>query len=298
MPSREKILQQQVTAALLEDVGVGDITSLAVVDDEATGVAEIVAKSDGIVCGLPLSEYTFLKVDPDIEFKALAAEGDPFHPGDRVALIMGRVRSILTGERTALNFLTHLSGIATLTNKMVVAAANDKVAILDTRKTIPGLRYMEKYAVATGGGENHRFGLYDMVLVKDNHIAAAGSVTEAIERVRDYLASDGFLQTFHTDPGAIDIEVEVESIEQLREALDGGIKRILLDNRSPETLAEMVRFTRNHPAGAEVKLEASGNITLANIAAVAKTGVDSISIGALTHSAPASDFSLKFLDDE
>jgi nicotinate-nucleotide pyrophosphorylase (carboxylating) len=298
MPSREKILQQQVTAALLEDVGVGDITSLAVVDGDATGVAEIVAKSDGIVCGLPLCEYTFLKVDPDIEFKALVSEGQPFHPGDRVALIMGRFRSILTGERTALNFLTHLSGIATLTNHMVAAAANDKVAILDTRKTIPGLRYMEKYAVATGGGENHRFGLYDMVLVKDNHIAAAGSVTAAIERVRNYLASDDFLQTFHTDPAAIEIEVEVENVDQLREALDGGIKRILLDNRLPENLKEMVRFTRGHPAGADVKLEASGNVTLGNIADVARTGVDYISIGALTHSAPASDFSLKFLDDE
>lgn len=298
MPSREKILQQQVTAALTEDVGVGDITSLAVVDDDITGVAEIVAKSEGVICGLPLCEYAFLKVDPDIEFKSLAPEGDPFHPGDRVALIMGRLRSILTGERTALNFLSHLSGIATLTHNMVVAAANDHVAILDTRKTIPGLRYMEKYAVATGGGENHRFGLYDMVLIKDNHIAAAGSVTTAVERVRDYLASDRFLQMFHTDPAAIAIEVEVESIGQLREALDGGVKRILLDNRSPENLKEMVRFTRDHPAGAEVKLEASGNITLDNIAAVAQTGVDYISIGALTHSAPASDFSLKFLDDE
>ncbi|NMC43250.1 MAG: hypothetical protein GYA46_04965, partial [candidate division Zixibacteria bacterium] len=128
--------------------------------------------------------------------------------------------------------------------------------------------------------------------------AAAGSVTEAIARVRDYLASDGFLQTFHTDPSAIDIEVEVESIEQLREALDGGIKRILLDNRSPEMLKEMVQYTRRHPAGADIKLEASGNVTLANIAEVARTGVDYISIGALTHSAPASDFSLKFLDDE
>lgn len=298
MPSREKILQQQVTAALLEDVGVGDITSLAVVDADVTGVAEILAKSEGIVCGLPLCEYSFLKVDPDIEFKALAADGDPFHPGDRVALIMGRLRSILTGERTALNFLTHLSGVASLTNRMVVAAANERVAVLDTRKTIPGLRYMEKYAVATGGGENHRFGLYDMVLIKDNHIAAAGSVTGAVARVRDYLASDDFLQTFHTDPGVIDIEVEVESIDQLREALDAGVKRILLDNRSPEALKEMVRFTRDHPAGADVKLEASGNVTLANIAAVAQTGVDYISIGALTHSAPASDFSLKFLDDE
>jgi nicotinate-nucleotide pyrophosphorylase (carboxylating) len=298
MPSREKILQQQVTAALMEDVGVGDITSLAIVDDDTTGVAEIVAKSEGVICGLPLCEYAFLKVDPDTEFKALVHDCDPFSPGDRVALIMGRLRSILTGERTALNFLAHLSGVATLTHKMVVAAANDKVAILDTRKTVPGLRYVEKYAVATGGGENHRFGLYDMVLIKDNHIAAAGSVTRAVELVRDYLASDRFLQTFHTDPAAIAIEVEVETIDQLREALDGGIKRILLDNRSPENLKEMVRFTRDHPLGADVKLEASGNVTLDNVASVAQTGVDYISIGAVTHSAPASDFSLKFLDDE
>ncbi len=298
MPSREKILQQQVHAALAEDVGAGDITSLAIVGEDITGVAEIIAKSDGIVCGLPLCEYTFLKVDPEIEFKALIAEGEPFHTGDRLALIMGRLRSILTGERAALNFLTHLSGIATLTGLMVKTAGNERVKILDTRKTIPGLRFIEKYAVATGGGENHRFGLYDMVLIKDNHIVAAGSITEAVRRVHDFLASDLFLQIFHTDPAHIAIEVEVETVAQLEEALACGVKRILLDNRSLDNLAEMVRITRGHPDGAEVKLEASGNVTRDNIAAVAATGVDYISVGALTHSAPAADFSLKFLEDE
>jgi nicotinate-nucleotide pyrophosphorylase (carboxylating) len=298
MPSREKILVQQVTTALQEDVGAGDITSLATIPEEMTGVAEIIAKSDGVICGLPLCEYTFLKVDPDIEFKPFLEEGQSFTKGDRVALVSGSHRSILIAERTALNFLMRLSGIATLTRRMVDAAGTDRVKILDTRKTTPGLRYVEKYAVATGGGENHRYGLYDMVLIKDNHIAAVGSVTEAVERVRGFLASDKFLKIFHTDPVGCEIEVEVEDIDQLREALDAGIKRILLDNRSPEHLTEMVQFTRGHPHGADVKLEASGNVTLATVREVAATGVDYISVGALTHSAPAADFSLKLLDDE
>jgi len=204
----------------------------------------------------------------------------------------------MIGERTALNFLMHLSGIATLTNKMVEAVGEAEVKILDTRKTTPGLRYIEKYAVATGGGENHRYGLYDMVLIKDNHLAAVGSVADTVQRVRDFLQSDKFLKIFHTDPASCDIEVEVEDSEQLQEALESGVKRILLDNRSPEHLAEMVRITRAHPQGANVKLEASGNVTLATVAEIAGTGVDYISIGALTHSAPASDFSLKLLDDE
>jgi nicotinate-nucleotide pyrophosphorylase (carboxylating) len=298
MPSREKILMQQVAGALQEDVGAGDVTSLATIPDHATGVAEIMAKSEGIVCGLPLCEFTFLKVDPQIEFQVLIEEGQRFSHGDRVALVSGGYRSILIAERTALNFLMHLSGIATLTNKMIEAAGNDKVRILDTRKTTPGLRYIEKYAVATGGGENHRYGLYDMVLIKDNHIAAAGSVTDAVKRVRDFLASDKFLKIFHTDPAGCDIEVEVENSDQLQEALDANIKRILLDNKSPEHLTEMVRMARSHPNGSDAKLEASGNVTLETVRAIAQTGVDYISAGALTHSAPASDFSLKLLDDE
>ncbi|MCP4565957.1 MAG: carboxylating nicotinate-nucleotide diphosphorylase [FCB group bacterium] len=298
MPSREKILQQQVSAALLEDVGAGDITSLASIDYELIGVAEITAKSDGVICGLPLCEYTFLKVDSGIEFKALFEEGQSFKAGDQVAMIMGRLRSILIAERTALNFLMRLSGVATLTHRMVMAAGNERVKILDTRKTTPGLRFMEKYAVATGGGENHRYGLYDMVLIKDNHIAAAGSVADAIGKIRDFLASDKFLKIFHTDPAGIEVEIEVESIDQLQEALDEGITRIMLDNKSPEHLAEMVSIVRERPRGNKIKLEASGNVTLDNIADIAASGVDFISVGALTHSAPASDFSLKLLEDE
>jgi nicotinate-nucleotide pyrophosphorylase (carboxylating) len=298
MPSREKILLHLVTEALQEDVGAGDITSLATVPDDLTGVAEIVAKSDCVICGLPICELTFLKVDPGIEFKPLAAEGQPVSPGDRVALVSGTYRSILIAERTALNFLMRLSGIATVTHKMVTAAGNDKVKILDTRKTTPGMRYVEKYAVATGGGENHRYGLYDMILIKDNHIAAVGSVTKAIERARHFLAGDKFLKIFHTEPSRCEIEVEVENIDQLKEALDANVKRILLDNRSPQHLAEMVRFARAHPNAADVKLEASGNVTLNTVHDVAQTGVDYISVGALTHSAPAADFSLKLLSDE
>jgi nicotinate-nucleotide pyrophosphorylase (carboxylating) len=298
MPSREKILLHLVTEALQEDVGAGDITSLATVADDLTGVAEIVAKSECVICGLPICELTFLKVDPGIEFKPLAAEGQPVSPGDRVALVSGAYRSILIAERTALNFLMRLSGIATVTHKMVTAAGNDKVKILDTRKTTPGMRYVEKYAVATGGGENHRYGLYDMVLIKDNHIAAVGSVTKAIERARHFLAGDKFLKIFHTEPSRCEIEIEVENLDQLKEALDANVKRILLDNRSPQHLAEMVRFARAHPNAADVKLEASGNVTLDTVHDVAQTGVDYISVGALTHSAPAADFSLKLLSDE
>jgi nicotinate-nucleotide pyrophosphorylase (carboxylating) len=297
MPSREKIIKQQVGNALQEDIGAGDVTSLGIVPEDLTGAAEIVAKSDGIICGLPLCEYAFLKVDPAVEFKALIEEGKPFSKGDTVALISGSYRSILIGERTALNFLMRLSGVATLTNKMVQAVGDSGAKVLDTRKTTPGLRYMEKYAVATGGGENHRYGLYDMVLIKDNHIAAVGSVTEAIRRVREFLASDRFLKIFHVKPDSFDIEVEVENIDQLKEALDNGVKRILLDNRSIDHLREMVAFTRQHAAGADAKLEASGNVTLDTIADIAATGVDYISVGALTHSAPAADFSLKLLDD-
>lgn len=298
MPSREKILKLQVSNALQEDVGAGDITSLACIDHKLSGVAEITAKSDGVICGLPLCEYTFLNVDPQIEFRSLLEDGQRCQAGDQVALIMGQVRSILIAERTALNFLMHLSGVATLASRMVEAAGDHGVTILDTRKTTPGLRFIEKYAVATGGGENHRYGLYDMVLIKDNHIASSGSVTKAVENVRSFLSSDKFLKIFHTDPGSIDVEVEVENMDQLREALDCGVKRILLDNRSPEHLTEMVRLTRDHADGADVKLEASGNVTLENIAAIAATGIDYISVGALTHSAPACDFSLSLLNDE
>jgi len=298
MPSREKILLHQVTGALQEDVGAGDITSLATIPEDLTGVAEIIAKSSGVVCGLPLCELTFLKVDPKIEFQILVDEGQSFSPGDRVALVSGNYRSIVIAERTALNFLMHLSGIATLTRKMVEAIDSEKVKILDTRKTTPGLRYIEKYAVATGGGENHRYGLYDMALVKDNHISAAGSVTEAVSRVRDFLASDKFLKIFHTDPAGCDIEVEVENTSQLQEALDSGIRRILLDNKSPQHLRKMVSMVRKYPEGDRIKLEASGNVTLDTVAEIAASGVDYISSGALTHSAPAADFSLKILDDE
>ncbi len=286
---------QQVMGALLEDVGAGDITSLSTIDDSIMGEAEIIAKSDGIVCGLPLCELTFLKVDSQIEVESFITDGQPFTAGDRIALVSGRYRSILTAERTALNFLMHLSGVASLTNKMVKTAGPDKVRILDTRKTTPGLRYIEKYAVATGGGENHRYGLYDMVLIKDNHIAAVGSITSAVERVREYLASEKYLKIFHTDPANCDIEVEVETMEQLKETLDCGVERILLDNKSPEHLKEMVALAREHENGTGVTLEASGNITLDTVAEVSQTGVDYISIGALTHSAPASDFSLKIV---
>jgi nicotinate-nucleotide pyrophosphorylase (carboxylating) len=298
MPDSEKILMQQVSIALLEDVGAGDLTSIAVVPSDKTGAAEIVAKSDGIICGLPLAEYTFLKVDTDLNFQMLTEDGKPFARGDRVAMLSGAYRSILTGERTALNFLGHLSGIATLTHKFVTAIEGTSAKILDTRKTLPGLRYMEKYAVATGGGENHRMGLYDMVLVKDNHIAATGTVRETVAQVREYMQGDEFARKFRRPPEDVEIEVEVETIAQLSEALEAGVKRILLDNTSLDNLRDMVKLVRDRDGGDQVKLEASGNVTLDTVAELASTGVDYISIGALTHSAPSSDFSLKLLQDE
>jgi nicotinate-nucleotide pyrophosphorylase (carboxylating) len=207
--------------------------------------------------------------------------------------LKGSARAVMIGERTSLNFLGHLSGIATLTSHFVEKTAGTIVKILDTRKTTPGLRYLEKYAVTCGGGENHRFGLYDMVLIKDNHIAASGSITKAIEKIKKYLVSPEFKKRFIINPEDIIIEVEIETEDQLREAVKAGTKRLLLDNQNIDQLMRMVQMART--LADDLKLEASGNINLDNVAAVAKTGVDYISIGALTHSAPSSDFSLEII---
>ena len=267
-------LERAVYAALAEDVGEGDVTTEATVDSEAVGTAELVLREAGVVCGLGAAEAVFRALDPDVSFEPLVEEGAVVDRPGVVALVSGPERAILTGERTALNFLGRLSGIATVTRRYVDAVAGTGVAILDTRKTTPGLRALEKYAVACGGGRNHRFGLDDGVLVKDNHLRASGSIETALEGLR--AATD------------LPVEVECDTLEQVSEALDAGADAILLDNMTLDELRAAVAL-----AGGRARLEASGGVTLENVRAVAETGVDEISVGALTHSARSLDVSLE-----
>jgi nicotinate-nucleotide pyrophosphorylase (carboxylating) len=288
----DEILLGQIDIALMEDIGQGDITTLGCIGDEEAS-AEIIAKSDGILSGFSTVHGIFLQLDYMAEIEAFKMDGDYFSKGDRIYVIHALRSAIISGERTALNFLGHLSGIATLTSQFVEKVSGHKVIILDTRKTTPGFRILEKYAVSCGGGENHRFGLYDMALIKDNHIASCGSIHEAVKRIRKFLKKPGFKKKFLFNPSEIEIEVEVENEAQLREAIGLGIKRLLLDNQSIEQLAHLVKIARG--LANDLQIEASGNVTLDNVAKVAATGIDFISIGALTHSAPSSDFSLKML---
>ncbi len=267
-------VERIVLAALAEDIGAGDVTTDATIPADAVGVADLLVKEAGVVCGLRVAETTFRALDPDIRFEALASDGDVVEPPAVVARISGSERAILTGERVALNFLGRLSGIATLTRRYVDAIEGTGASVLDTRKTTPGLRELEKYAVACGGGRNHRFGLDDAVLVKDNHLRAAGSVSAAVELVRAATA--------------LPIEVECDTLDQVAEALAVGVDAILLDNMSLDQLREAVDLT-----GGRARLEASGGVTLDTIRAIAETGVDEISVGALTHSARSLDVSLE-----
>jgi nicotinate-nucleotide pyrophosphorylase (carboxylating) len=264
-----------VAVALSEDVGTGDLTTLQVIPADATCTAQILVKEPGVVCGLHVAAEVFHQLDPDLHFEALAADGDSFDRRTAVARLAGRAAPVLTGERTALNFLGRLSGIATLTRRFVDAIEGTGAEILDTRKTTPGLRALEKHAVECGGGRNHRFGLYDAILIKDNHLAVAGSIANAVERARD---------------AGVPVQIEVDTLDQLREALDAGADSILLDNMPPDTMREAVAITAGR-----AKLEASGGVTLDTIRAIAETGVDFISIGALTHSARSLDVSLEVL---
>lgn len=266
-----------IELALREDIGPGDVTTESTLPEEARGKGRIVAKAHGVICGLPIAGEVFKRVDPGIAFQPSVRDGEPVQPGQAIAEVTGPLRGILTAERVALNFLCRLSGIATLTAKFVDAVAPYRAVILDTRKTTPGWRALEKYAVRCGGGRNHRMGLYDMVLIKDNHIAACGSISEAVRRVREAGVR-------------LPLEVEVGEIAELEEALELGVDRILLDNMSVDEIAAAVKL-----AAGRVPLEASGGVTLENVAAIAATGVDYISVGALTHSAPALDLSLELV---
>jgi nicotinate-nucleotide pyrophosphorylase (carboxylating) len=285
-------IRNLVKAALAEDIGPGDITSLACLEPKPLRAA-IVAKSEGILSGLKPLLLVFETVDSANVVRPLLRDGEPFRKGQTVVEIEGFNQTILTAERTALNFLAHLSGIATLTGRFVEKAAG-AARIIDTRKTTPGWRHLEKMAVVHGGGENHRLGLYDMVLIKDNHIASAGSVSEAVRLTKEFLASANFRLQFSTRAEDIEIEVEITDDQQLTQAIEGGAHRLLLDNQRLDSLRELVPLARKlNPA---VKLEASGNVSLETIADIARTGVDYISIGALTHSAPACDFSLQVVE--
>ena len=274
--------------ALESDVGTGDVTTLALVDPETTVTATLLTRQDVVVSGTDVARAVFLQADPAIRVEERQADGDAVPAGGGLLVLEGRARGILVAERTALNFMQRMTGIATLTRRYVDKAAPHGAMILDTRKTTPGLRTFEKHAVVCGGGRNHRMGLYDRVLIKDNHRklwAAAGAGTAGDGRHR---LSDAVLAARRAFPG-IDVEVEVEDLDELRDVLEARPEWVLLDNLSPGTLRECVEI-----CGGRCRLEASGGITLDTVAAVAASGVDAISVGALTHSAPAADLSLEF----
>lgn len=264
-----------IERALEEDIGSGDRTSEAALPPDAAARGSIVAKVGGVICGLPIAEAVFRHVDPQSALIPLVQEGEPIETGEVIASVHGPARGVLTAERTALNFLGRLSGIATLTSWFVDAVANYPCIVLDTRKTTPGWRTLEKYAVRCGGGRNHRLGLFDMLLLKENHIACAGGLAEAVRRVRAAKVE-------------LPIEVEVRSLNELEEALTLGVERVLLDNMDLPTLRQAVAQAKQ-----KAFTEASGGITLSRAREIAQSGVDAISVGALTHSAPALDISLQ-----
>jgi nicotinate-nucleotide pyrophosphorylase (carboxylating) len=254
----------------------GDITSRATIAPDSCLMGYIRAKAHGVVAGLPVAQAVFTFIDPEVYFTFMAKDGDQVAPGTMLAEVSGAGRALLVGERTALNFLGRMSGIASLTRQLVDAIQGTKAFILDTRKTAPGSRLLDKYAVRMGGGQNHRTGLFDMLLIKDNHISGAGGITPAVMKAREM-----FGKTYL-------IEVEVKNLDELKEALALNVDRIMLDNMNLETLRIAVNI-----AGGQTPLEASGNVSLANVHQIAETGVDFISSGALTHSAPTLDISMK-----
>jgi nicotinate-nucleotide pyrophosphorylase (carboxylating) len=266
-----------IRRALAEDIGSGDVTANSIVPLQATMSGQIIAKQGGIVAGLDVAQAAYVLLDERVKFSAKVGEGECVENRQVLAQVSGPARALLTAERTALNFLGRMSGIATLTCLYVDAVGGTKAVILDTRKTVPGLRAVDKLAVKRGGGQNHRMGLYDMILIKDNHIDFAGSLPEAVQRARDA----------HPD---LELEVEARTLEDVQSALDLGVKRILLDNMTPDTMRQAGMITAGR-----ARLEASGNVTLANVRQVAETGVDDISIGALTHSVKVFDVSFLWI---
>jgi len=267
-----------IDSALEEDLGPGDITTAALVDLSVKGEARLIAKEEIILAGIEVFSRVFSRLDPEIVVETKYRDGEAVSNGEDIGIVKGSMRGILSGERTALNFLQRLSGIATLTRKYVERTDSSKVRVIDTRKTTPGLRILEKYAVRRGGGFNHRFGLFDGILIKDNHIAVAGSIAKALARIKGRV------------PHTLRIEVEVEDIKGVEEAIGAGADAILLDNMSLKEMREAVSI-----AGGRVLLEASGGITLESIEEVSKTGIDLISVGAITHSARSVNISLEVI---
>jgi len=265
--------------AYAEDIGDGDITTNNLVPSAQLKTAVMVAKEDGVIAGLPVAEMVFRKLDENLVWKEVKPDGSQVRLGDVIAEFTGTYRALLTGERKALNFLQRLSGIATYASLCMKEVEGLSVEILDTRKTLPGYRYLDKYAVRMGGASNHRFGLYDMVMIKDNHIQVAGGIKPAVEAIRKKV------------PMSIKIEVETSNLAEVQEAIEAGADIIMLDNMSSEMMAEAVKLIDKR-----AKIEASGNMTLKRIRKVASTGVDYISIGALTHSVKALDISQRIID--
>ena len=277
-PEFDRAVDAAIDAALREDMPEGDVTSDSIIPAGARSEAYFLAKEDGVLAGLAVAARVFERLDPAVIFIERFRDGASFGKSDKLARVKGPTAALLKGERTALNFLQHLCGVATVTRRFVEAVAGTKTRILDTRKTVPGLRLLDKYAVRAGGGTNHRVSLSDMVLIKDNHLRHVGSVAEAVRRARGRVR-----------PG-VRVEVEAGDLLQVREALAAGADMIMLDNMPLETMRQAVGL-----AGGRVPLEASGNMTLDRVRSVAETGVDFISVGALTHSARAVDISLDFV---
>lgn len=273
--------------ALEEDRYEGDFTTLSTIDPDKMGTGYIVSKVEGVVAGVAVARQVFQSCDPGLQLTAIVNDGERVYPGGRILEVKGRIAPLLIGERTALNFMQRMSGIATRTNMYVERVSHTNASILDTRKTAPGLRYYDKDAVRIGGGVNHRFGLFDMILIKDNHIDASGGVDKAVERARAYCQEEGL---------KIKIETEVRSMFELKQACPAQPDIILLDNFMVDGLAEAVRWVKANGYG-HILLEASGNITLHNVAEVAMTGVDYISVGELTHSVKALDLSMNIEPD-
>ncbi|MBR1764276.1 MAG: carboxylating nicotinate-nucleotide diphosphorylase [Ruminococcus sp.] len=275
-----KLMQFQIDdiikVALLEDINYIDVTTDYLVDDSRVNTAYYLAKDEGVLCGIDIAMRVFTLLDDTAKAEILIHDGEPVKKGDIIARITAHTRALLKGERTALNLIQHLSGIATATNRCVKLVEGTKATIADTRKTLPGLRVLQKYAVTVGGGRNHRYNLSDCAMLKDTHLDAYGSMTGAVNALREKMG--------HT----VKIEVEVGSLDELREALELGVEIIMLDNMSCEEMSEAVKLTAGR-----AKLEASGNVTAETIRAIAETGVDIISMGALTHSVKAFDISMK-----
>jgi nicotinate-nucleotide pyrophosphorylase (carboxylating) len=276
----ETIAGPMISLALTEDLGSGDVTTDAIIPEDAVVKGAIYARAEGVLAGLDVAKIAFATADPGIVIEAEVKDGERVKPDQKICAIGGPARGILMAERVALNFLQHLSGIASATRRFVDAASGTNATILDTRKTTPGLRILEKYAVSVGGGGNHRFGLFDMFLIKDNHLKIAPGVGEAVKRARE------------ANP-EIPVEVEVTTMEELREACASGADRVMLDNMSLEEIREACDIVQGSRVGQRPKIEVSGGVTLETVREIALCGVDYISVGGITHSAPALDMSLE-----